>query len=191
MLQTFLSYLIIYGLQNNIVVASGAGLLQFQREKMYKSFRLVQTILLIIGVIIVSCSCYMLENYVFAKLDMSFLTISVAVLLTTIYHLIMASTWHKRSSFKYYLYENSYSYAMDVVFTLAVVFTLDMSLSILDFAMCLAAIILVIFIINMLFGFFIEDLSRGYMNKYFVNVPARLFLFAIISILLYYASLLV
>ena len=66
-----------------------------------------------------------------------------------------------------------------------------MSVGILDFVWALLAIAIVVMIMNVLMGFYIKSMNRGYMNVNFRNVSARIFLFAIFSILFYYAGILV
>lgn len=191
MIETFLSYLALYGLQQNIFVVNGAGPLQVQREKMYKSFRYLNALFLILGIILTSFISYLLNNYVYSKFDMQEFSVSVNVFIVALYHLIVSVIWQKISYFKFYLYETSFSYGFDVVFTLSVIFTLDMDVKILEFASAVVAVALVVMIMNVLMGFYIRSMNRGYLNINFRNVSARLFLFALFSILLYYGSLLV
>ena len=66
-----------------------------------------------------------------------------------------------------------------------------MDVKILEFASAVVAVALVVMIMNVLMGFYIRSMNRGYLNINFRNVSARLFLFALFSILLYYGSLLV
>ncbi|MBQ4541247.1 MAG: hypothetical protein IJA23_00165, partial [Clostridia bacterium] len=79
----------------------------------------------------------------------------------------------------------------DVVFTLSVLFTLDFSVKILPFIMSLISVGIVVFVMNVLMGFYIKTMNRGYLNINFRNISVRIFLFALFSILIYYASLLV
>lgn len=191
MLEIFLSYLALYGLQQNIFVYNGAGPLQVQREKMYRSFRYLNALFLILGIIVTSFITYLLNNYVYAKFDLLYISVSVSVFVVALYHLIVSIVWQKMSYFNFYLYENAFAYGFDVVFTLSVIFTLDMNVKILDFAMSLGAVAIIVLVMNVVMGFYIKSMNRGYLNINFRNVSARLFLFAIISILLYYASLLI
>lgn len=190
MLEVFLSYLALYGLKENIFVSS-AGVLQAQREKMYKSFRYLNALFLILGIVIASTISYFLNNYVYSKINFDDISITINIFIVAVYNLIVSLIWSKLSYFKYYLYENSFSYGFDVVYTLSVVFTMDMTVEILPFFMSLLAVILVIMIMNILIGFYIKSINRGYMNINFRNVSARLFLFALFSVLIYYAGLLV
>lgn len=191
MLEVFLSYLALYGLQQNIFVCNGSGPLQIQREKMYRSFRYLNALFLILGIVVTSFITYLLNNYVYAKFDLFYISVSVSVFVVALYHLIVSIIWQKMSYFNFYLYENSFSYGFDVVFTLSVIFTIDMNVKILNFVMSLGAIAIIVLIMNVIMGFYVKSMNRGYLNINFRNVSARLFLFAIISILLYYASLLV
>lgn len=191
MLQTFLSYLALFGIKNNVVVMNGTGTLLFQREKMYRSLRYIDSLFLVLGITLTSIISYFLYNYVYLKFDLLYIHISVVVLMVVLYNLFVSSVWQKFSHFKHYLYENSFSYAFDVVYTLSVILSLNMALPIVDFMMSVVAIVLVVLIMNVVIGFFVESLNRGYLSVYFRNVPARLFLFALISIILYYALMLV
>lgn len=191
MFQTFLSYLAIYGLKDNIFVMNGAGPLQIQREKMYRSFRYINALFLVLGIILTSLVSYLLNNYIYAKFDLFYINISVSVFLVALYNLGVSLIWQKISDFKHYLYESSFSYGFDVVYTLSVIFTLDMTVGISSFVCALFAIAIVVLLMNVFMGYFIKSMNRGYLNINFRNVSVRLFLFALFSIVLYYASLLV
>lgn len=191
MFESFLSYLALYGVQSNIFVYNGAGTLQVQREKMYRSYRYINALFLVLGIIVTSLISYLLHNYVYSKFDMLDIGISVNVFIVALFHLLISFIWQKMSYFKFYLYENAFAYGFDVAYTLSVIFTLDMSLGILDFVWALLAIAIVVMIMNVLMGFYIKSMNRGYMNVNFRNVSARIFLFAIFSILFYYAGILV
>lgn len=188
MFEVLLSYIILYGVSNNVLVANGAGALQFQREKMYRSYRLLSAVFLVLGIAICSFIAYVLQNYVYSKFDLEYIGNTVIVLIVGLYNFIVSAIWSKISSFKHYLYESSYSYVMDFAYTLAVIFTLDMSESIANFSMAIVAIVLVVFVMNMIVGFFVESVNKSYINVNFRHVPSRLFLLAIFSILLYYAG---
>lgn len=190
MISTFLNNLISYGLVNNVVVSTGAGVVLMQREKTYRSFRYLSCLFLILGIVICSAISYALENYVYSKFDLGFVAVTANVFFVGIYNLLISKIWRKISSFKVYLYDSSFSYAMDFAFMLAVIFLLDMSLAIVDFAMSVLAIGVVILVMNIFIGFFIESYNRSYVDKNFRNVSSRLFLFAIFAVILYYASIL-
>lgn len=191
MLETFLSYLALYGLKENIFVFNGSGPLQIQREKMYRRFRYVNALFLILGIILTSLISYVLNNYVYEKFDLFYISVSVNVFIVALYHLLVAHFTQKLSPFSFYLYESSFSYGFDVVFTLSVLFTLDFSVKILPFIISLVCVGIVVFVMNVIMGFYIKTMNRGYLNINFRNISVRIFLFALFSILIYYASLLV
>ncbi len=188
MLETFLSYLALYGLKDNIFVLNGAGALQIQREKMYRSFRYLNALLLILGIIVTSLISYLLHNFIYSKYNLYYISVSVNVFIVALYNLIVSMIWQKASSFKYHLYETSFSYGFDVVFTLSVIFTLDISIKIVPFLASLVAISIVVMVMNVLMGYFVRSMNRGYLNVNFRNISARLFLMALFSILVYYAG---
>lgn len=191
MLQTFLSYLVLYGLKDNIFMNNGVGALQVQREKMYRSFRYLNALFLVVGIILTSIISYFLNTFVYAKYDLFYISVSVNVFIVALYHLIVSIIWQKISYFKYYLYETSFSYGFDVVYTLSIIFTLDMSVSFLSLILSLFAIALVVLVMNVFVGFYIKSMNRGYLNINFRNVSIRLFMLAIFSMVIYYASMLV
>lgn len=191
MLETFLSYLALYGLKENIFVYNGSGPLQIQREKMYRSFRYINALFLILGIVLTSVISYFLNNFIYEKFDLAYISVSVNVFIVALYNLLVSRIMQKSSYFNFYLYENSFSYGFDVVFTLSVIFTVDMSVAILPFLFSLVAIAIVVIVMNLLMGFYIRSMNRGYLNINFRNISVRLFLFALFSILIYYASLLV
>ena len=183
-----MSYLVLYGLQSNVLISTGSGAVQFQREKMYRSFRYISALFLVLGIAVCSFVAYVLQTYVYSKFDLEYIATTVIVLFVGLYNLIVAFIWSKISSFKHYLYESSYSYAMDFAFTLSVVFLLNMNVSIMNFAMSVVAVIVSVFVLSALVGFFVESVNKSYINVNFRHVPSRLFLLAIFSIILYYAA---
>lgn len=191
MLQLFLSYLLLYGVQSNIVVFNGAGVLELQREKMYRSFRYIDAIFVILGIALIGTINYFLNNYVYGKFDLAYINVTVVVFLVGLYNLLISAIWRKISYFKNYLYQKSYTYAFDFVFMLSVIFTLNLTVGIVEFLMMIAAISVVILVMNMIVGFYVHSINRGYMNINFRDVSARLFVLAIFSILLIYAGQLI
>lgn len=190
MFNLFLSYLAIYGISSNIMLG-GAGTLELQREKQYASFRIISSLFLVLGIMLTSTISYFLYKYVYSTYNLYYINTSVNVLIVGIYNLFVSLIWRKFKKFNNYLYQNSLSYAFDVVFTLSVIFTLNMSLGISEFFISLLAIVIVVLITSLILGFFVRWLNRGYMNVSVRNVPARLFMLAILSIILYYASQLI
>ncbi len=191
MLKIFLSYLVLFGLKNNVITANGSGALEFQREKMYRFYRYINTLLLILGIIVVAMINYVLETYVYSKFDLHFVGFTVIVFLSGLYGLIVSAIWKKASHFGYYLYKSSYSYAFDLVYTVSVVLMMNINTGIAYYLIQLLAVAIVIMLMSAIVGFFVRSMNRGYMNINFRNVSARLFLLAFISILLHYAGLLV
>ena len=169
---------------------TGPGALVFQREKQYFSFRIFSTLFLVLGVALGATVSYFLYTYIYSKFNMYYISATVIVLFVGVYNLLVSLIFRKYK-YNFYLYENSFAYAFDSVFTLSVIFTLDMSLSIANFFMMLLAILIVIFVTSLVIGFFIKNSNRGYLNVCARNVPAKIFLLAIFSIVLYYLSLLV
>ena len=191
MLQTFLSYLILYGLQTNIVLSNGSGALEFQREKMYRSFRYLNMLILAFEICVIGFVYYFLETYLLKDNDLHFIGFTIVVFLSGVFNLIVSSIWQRSSNLKFYLYESSYSYAFDLVFVASSVFMLQMNVSILSFVMQMIAVIIVIMAMTAIIGFFVRSFNRGYQNVNFRNVSSRLFLLAFVSILIYYAELLI
>ncbi len=191
MAQIFLSYLVLYGLNANIIASSGAGALEFQREKMYPSFRFLNSLFLVVGIALCGIVSYFLNKFVYVVYDVAYINVSVTVLIAGLYNLAVSRIWKKASNFNHYLYENSFSYAFDLVFTVFAVLMLNMSLPVANFLLSVVAMSIVIIVMNLVVGFFVKSMNRGYMNINFRNVSARLFFLAIISLILYYASLLV
>lgn len=188
MLETFLSYLVIYGLQNNLVAGNGSGAVIFQREKMYTSYRYISTLFLILGVILTATISFFLNTFIYSKYNLYNINVSVNVLIVGAYNMLVSFILKKSPSFSNYMYENSFSYAYDMVFTLSVIFSLNMNLSIPYFFMSLLAAVLCIFVTSVIIGFFVKSVNRGYINDSFRNVPARLFLLAVIAMIFYYTS---
>jgi len=189
MLEAFLYYLVEYGLKNNLVV-NGAGVVVFQREKMYTSYRMISNLFLILGIVLSSTITYFLYTYIYSKYDLYNISVSVNVLIVGAYNILVSAILKKKRGFNSYVYENSFSYAYDTVFILSVVFSLDMTVDggMLFFFMSLLSTIVVIFITNIIIGFFVRNCNRGYLNDSFRNVVARLFLFAIFAVIFYYTS---
>ena len=191
MLNLFLSNLIVFGLQSNVITNSGAGVLLFSREKKYRSFRYINTLFLMLGIAICGVATYFLNMFVYTKFDLVEIKLCVVVVLAACFHLIVSALWKKISKFNHYLYENSCSYVFDLVFTIYAVMIFDLTLGIVPFLMSVAAALIVIFVMNLFLGFFLEGINKSDLNINFRNVSARLFLFAIFAMILYYASMLV
>lgn len=191
MFSEFLSYLCLYGIQNNIMLSNATGATQFQREKRYLSFRLISTAFLILGIVVCAMISYLLYNFVYAKFDLFYISTTVTVFFVGIYNLVVSFIFTKISNFQRFLYETSFAYVMDFAFTLSVVLTLNMTLPIMSFVMAVLAIIIVVLIMNLFLGFFIEGINRSYLKVNYRNVPARLFLMAIFSLLIFYIGKLI
>ena len=191
MLDLLFANLITYGLNSNILVNSGVGVCLLGREKKYRFFRYINTLLLMLGICVCSIAVYFLNEYVLIKFDMSEAKIGVMVLLVCLFNLLVSLIWKKASLFGHYLYERSCSYVFDVIFTIYVISILDLTLAIVPFLMSVAAVIVVVFVMNFLIGFYIESINKSSLKIYFRNVSARLFLVAIFAVILYYANLLV
>ncbi len=189
MFKEFLSYLILYGVRNNVVTNNGSGALIFQREKMYTKFRILNCLLLMLGIIVCSAVTYALNKFVYSKYDLFYINVSVSVFIVCLYNIVVATIWRKASNFSHYLYDYSFSYPSDVVYTLSIIMTLNFNLPLVSFVLSVLAIVLVVFIMNLFIGFFIESSNRAYMNVSFRNVPSRLFLLAIFSVVIYYLNM--
>lgn len=191
MLDIFLANLVTYGLNSNIVVNSGVGALLFGREKKYRSFRYINTLFLMLGICICSIATYFLNRFVYTKFDILEIKVGVAVILACLYNLLISFLWKKMSLFGHYLYEGSCSYVVDTIFMVYVAMTLNLSLEIVPFILSVAAVIIVVFVMNFLIGFYVDSINKSSLKVCFRNVSARLFLLAIFAILLFYANMLV
>ena len=187
-LKTFLQYLIIYGLQNNLVICSGSGALIFQREKVYGKYRFLSTLFLAVGIILAGIASYVLSrlSITLEGIDTKKFIATVSIVIVGAYNLLVSSIFRKSKKFDNYLYENSFSYAYDMVFTLSVVFSLETTLPIFLFTVSLLAAIIVVIVSNLLIGFFVKSLNREHIHESLRNVSVRLFLFAILAVLFYY-----
>lgn len=191
MLNLFLTNLAEFGLHSNIVVCSGTGALLYGREKRYTFFRYISVLFLILGVCICSFANYFLTNYVYSKFDIFEIQVGVLVLLACLYNLLISKLWKKMSLFGLYLYNSSCSYVFDIIFTVYVAMILDTTLAIVPFVCSLLSVIIVVFVMTVLIGFYVEGINKSSLRICFRNVSARLYLLAIFAIILYYASMLV
>ena len=191
MFNVLLSSLINVGVKSNIVAGNGAGPLIYTREKQYGMFRYVSVLFLILGVCLSSVAMYFLQKFVLTKFDLMEFKICIVVLLVGLFNLLVTFIWKKSSYFGRYLYASSCGYAFDLVFTIYVVMTMDMALEIAPFFMGLVAIAIVLLLMNVIVGIFVDSINRSNLNVNFRNITARLFLFAIIAMLLHYANLIV
>jgi len=192
MLNLFVSFLLLYGIKTNVVLNSGAGSLLFQKEKQYAKFRILDTLFVAMGTILCLMISYILYSYIYKTYNMLYLSVIISVLVVGIWNLIVSKIFGKMSHFVHYLYEKSNSFVFDSVFILSVIFSIDMAAyAMLDFVILAATLAIVIFVTNLIFGFFIEDANKTNVDKHYLNVPSRLFMLAIFSIILYYASQLI
>lgn len=188
MINAFISYLALYGINSNIVASNGVGAVEFQREKMYPLFEYLNALFLIIGIAISAILTYTLNRFLFVPYGLEFVKFGVVVTFAGLFNLLVSFVWKKVSNFYNYLYENSFSYAFDTVYTVFVVMTMEMSVEIAPFLMSVFAVAIVVVLGSAIIGFFVRAFNRGYMNANFRNVPTRLFFVSIISMILYYLS---
>ena len=191
MLNLFLSFVLLFGVKSNIVVFNGAGALEFQKEKQHLKFQVLNSLFLAIGIVVCSLISYLLNSYVYKVYDLEYIGIMMSVLIVGIYNLFTSKIFSKMSHYMQYVYEQSHSFAIDFVFILSVIFMIDMSFAITEFIVMMAAIALVVFVTNFIVGIFVEDFNKSAIDKHYLNVPSRLFMLAIFSIILYYASQLI
>lgn len=192
MLELFLSFVLLYGVKSNVIVFSGSGALTYQKEKQYCKFRILNSLFLAIGLVLCLMISYVLYNYVYEPYDLGYLNIIISVLVVGIYNIIVSKIFAKMSHFSHYLYQSSYSFAIDFVFMLSMIFVADFATyAVVEFLIMALTIALVMFISNLIFGFYIEDANKSNIDRHYLNVPSRLFMMAVFSIILYYASLLI
>lgn len=191
MISALISYLTLYGATFNIVASSGAGALNFEREKMYPLFSYLSTLFTVLGVAICAILTYSLNRFLLLPLDLGFAKFGIIVTFAGLFNLLVAFVWGKISNFYHYLYNSSFSYVFDTVFTAFVVMSMDLSCAIMPFFMSVAAIAIVIIVTNSIISFFVRGFNRGYLNVNFRNVPTRLFFMAIIAMIVYYIAVLV
>ena len=191
MLNVFLANLVTYGLNQNILVSSGYAALMLGREKKYRFFRHLNMLFTILGIAICSIAMFFINDFVISKFDVVEIKVGIAVLLAGLYNLLISFLWGKMSNFGQYLYEKSCSYVFDTVFIVFVIMTLDMTLKIVPFIMMVLAIMAVVFVTNLIIGFYIESINKSSLKLCVRNVSARLYLVAIFAILLFYLGKLV
>lgn len=191
MFNVFLANLVTYGLNQNILVSSGYAALLLGREKKYRFFRHLNMLFTILGIAICSIAMFFINDFVINKFDVVEIKVGIAVLLAGVYNLFISFLWGKMSNFGQYLYEKSCSYVFDTVFIVFVVMTLDMTVKIVPFIMTVLAIMAVVFVTNLIIGFYIESINKSSLKLCVRNVSARLYLVAIFAILLFYLGKLV
>lgn len=191
MLNLFLSNLVGFGLQSNLVVNSGTGALLFGREKKYAFFRYISILFLILGVCVCSALNYFLTNYIYLKFDVMEIQVGVLTIFACLYNLLVSKVWKKISLFGLYLYNASCSYVFDTVFIIFAATTLDCTLKLSAYFVSLLSAVLVVFVMYVLIGFYVDGINKSSLRICFRNVSARLYLIAIFAIILYYANMLV
>lgn len=191
MFDIFLANLVTYGLNQNILISTGYGAILLGREKKYRFFRHLNILFTILGIAICSIAMYFFNQFVIEKFDIIEVKAGMIVLLAGLYNLLISFLWGKMSNFGQYLYEKSCSYVFDTVFIVFVVMTLDMTLKIVPFLMTILAIMIVVFVTNLIMGFYIESINKSNLRLCVRNVSARLYLVAIFAILLFYLGKLV
>ena len=191
MINLFLTNLMNFGLNQNIFVNSGYGAMLVGREKKYRFFRYINILFTILGIILCSIATYFLNQYVFEKFDIFEIKVGAVIFLAGLYNLLISFLWGKMSRFGQYLYEKSCSYVFDLVFTVFVVMTLDLTLSFVSFLMTLLALLIIIFATYVIIGFYIESINKSTLKLCVRNVAARLYLIAFFAILLFYLGKLV
>ena len=191
MFNVFLANLVTYGLNQNILISNGYGALVLGREKKYRFFRHLNILFMILGIAICAIAMYFFNQFVIDKFDVVEIKVGVLVLLAGLYNLLISFLWGKMSNFGQYLYEKSCSYVFDTVLIVFVVMSVDMTLKIVPFIMTILAIMVVIFVTNLIMGFYIESINKSSLKLCVRNVSARLYLLAFYAVLLFYLSKLV
>jgi hypothetical protein len=191
MFDVFLANLVTYGLNQNILISNGYGALVLGREKKYRFFRHLNILFTILGIVICAIAMYFFNQFVIDKFDVVEIKVGVLVLLAGLYNLLISFLWGKMSNFGQYLYEKSCSYVFDTVLIVFVVMSVDMTLKIVPFLMTILAIMVVIFVTNLIMGFYIESINKSSLKLCVRNVSARLYLLAFFAVLLFYLSKLV
>ena len=191
MFNVFLANLVTYGLNQNILISNGYGALVLGREKKYRFFRHLNILFMILGIAICAIAMYFFNQFVIDKFDVVEIKVGVLVLLAGLYNLLISFLWGKMSNFGQYLYEKSCSYVFDTVLIVFVVMSVDMTLKIVPFIMTILAIMVVIFVTNLIMGFYIESINKSSLKLCVRNVSARLYLLAFFAVLLFYLSKLV
>lgn len=192
MLNLFVSLLLCFGVSSNIVLLNGSGSLLFQKEKQYTKFRILDSLFVSIGAAVCLIATHLLYSYVYKTYNLESLSILVSVLIVGIWNLIVSKIFSKMSHFNHYLYEKSNSFALDFVYILSIIFIIDMSAyNMIEMFIVAGVVLIVTFVTNIVFGFFIEDSNKSTINNNYLNVPARLFMLAIFSVIMYYAALLI
>lgn len=191
MFDVFLANLVTYGLNQNILISNGYGALVLGREKKYRFFRHLNILFTILGIAICSIAMYFFNQFVIDKFDVVEIKVGVLVLLAGLYNLLISFLWGKMSNFGQYLYEKSCSYVFDTVLIVFVVMSVDMTLKIVPFLMTILAIMVVIFVTNLIMGFYIESINKSSLKLCVRNVSARLYMLAFFAVLLFYLSKLV
>ena len=189
-IKTFLEYLIFYGLKNNLVVCNSSGALIFQREKIYTKYRYLSALFISIGIIIGAVISYLMSRVSISSknLDLTNITTTLCIITVGGYNMLVSMIFKKSKKFHNYLYQNSFSYAYDMVFTLSVIFSLETSLPITLFGMSLLAAIISVFVTTAIIGFFVRNLNRDYINESLRNTSVRLFMFAFFALIFYYLA---
>ena len=191
MFDVFLANLVTYGLNQNILVSNGYGALLLGREKKYRFFRYLNILFTILGIAICSIAMYFFNQFVIEKFDIAEIKVGVLVFFAGLYNLLISFLWGKMSNFGQYLYEKSCSYVFDTVLIVFVVMTMDLTLNFVPFLMAVLAVLVVIFVTNLIMGFYIESVNKSTLTLCVRNVSARLYLVAFFAILLFYLGKLV
>ncbi len=191
MLNVFLANLVTYGLNQNVLISTGYGALVLGREKKYRFFRHLNILFTILGIAICAIAMYFFNQFVIDKFDIIEIKAGVLVLIAGLYNLLISFLWGKMSNFGQYLYEKSCSYVFDTVIIVFVVMSMDMTLKIVPFIMAVLAVMVSIFVTNLIMGFYIESVNKSTLKLCVRNVAARLYLVAFFAILLFYLGKLV
>ena len=191
MLNVFLTGLVTYGLNQNILVNTGYAPIIIGREKRYRFFRYINILFTMLGIALCSIATYFLNDLIIVKYNVSEIKVGIIVFLAGLYNLLISFLWGKMSNFGQYLYEKSCSYVFDLVFIVFVVMSLDLTMKIVPFLMTLSAILIVIFVTNLIISFYIKSINKSSLKLCVRNVSARLYLVAIFAILLFYLGKLV
>ena len=174
---------------SNIISSAGVGTATLQSEKRSFWFMVVSSLCVIVSTILSGLLVSVLNTYVFAKFDLEYLRLFVAVLLAVIMAFLSRTILKFASQEMFYLYEKSYSFPIQTAINVGTILVINYATTFLKIMFELAMFCVGFLLVQILFYPLYERLDSVNSLKPARNIPLMFFTLSIVGIILYVVGL--
>lgn len=169
---------------SNIVSVAGIGAISLQAEKKNFGYMLASTVCVALSVLVTGLIYKAVDQFLLARFNAEFLKLFVVVLLALIIAFLTKALLKFVSKEIYFLYEKSYSLAIQSAITVGTMFIIDFSAGFMDVMFMLAVYCVGFFLVQILFYALYDRLDNSSVLKPARNVPLMLIALSIVSMIL-------